>query len=110
MTAKPTQLFDDIAVFIADSRKLLDEGALLELSGLDSHVRALCEAVEKLSDENRLQYAGRMQQLFSDLQELEEAMIKMRDALGNDIRGLSDRQKANVAYLVAGTNKKYDDK
>lgn len=111
MTApKPEKLFNDIAGFIAESRKLLDEGALLELSGLDQQVRALCEEVEKLSDENREQYAGRMQQLFTDLKDLEDAMLKMRDALGEDMRALSDRQKANVAYRTASANKKYEDK
>lgn len=110
MIATPEKLFDDVAGFIAESRKLLEEGALLELSGLDNQVRALCDEVEKLSDENRTQYAGRMRQLFADLKELEEAMLKMRDALGDELRAMSSHQKANVAYRAAIANKKHEDK
>lgn len=106
----PESLFDNISKFIAESRALLEQGALMELSGLETQVQALCEQVQNLSDQERMQYADRMQQLFADLKGLEDSMLAARDALGKDIRALGDRQKANVAYRSAGAHSKREDK
>ena len=94
----PEELFDEITRFIESSHTLLKEGAFVQLAGLDDHVRTLCESLIMLSQEERIQHAERLQQLLWGLNDLEESMMQYRDAMAQEIRGLSAHQKANVAY------------
>ena len=98
---KAQALFKEIEGFVAESRSLLQQGALMELAGLDDHVRSLCEEVLALSQEERLRYAGELQTLFDALKGLGEDMAAQRDAMAGDIRNLSTHRKASVAYRVA---------
>lgn len=104
MKREPDALFNDIAQFIDRSSALLKEGALMELAGLDDQIRTLCEEVLSLSEEQRVQYADRLQTLLVGLQALGNDMVQMRDKMAQDIRGLSSHQKANVAYRTAETS------
>ncbi len=106
MTAQklsPEELFEDISRFIADGQKLLEQGALVELAGLDKHIQTLCDEVTRLSREDRIKYGERMQQLLNELQTLGDTMVKMRDTLAADIKALSSHKKANVAYRTINT-------
>ncbi|MFW0777048.1 MAG: hypothetical protein ACN2B6_04950 [Rickettsiales bacterium] len=94
-------LFNDISKFISDSRELLKRGAVMELSGLDDNVKELCEEVMRLSQDDRLQHADRLQELFAELKLLGEELSSQRDSLADDIRGASDHKKATAAYRSA---------
>jgi hypothetical protein len=94
----PEKLFDDISQFVSESRVLLDQGAMMELAGLDQRVNALCEAVLLLSQEERITYANRLQELFGELKTLGEEMVRQRDSMSEMVRQLSDHKKASVAY------------
>jgi hypothetical protein len=92
MTQKsPAALFDEIEQFVADSRAILDSGAIIEMAGLDDQVRSLCETVLQLSQEDRI----------GDLTQLGEAMVAQRDQLAEEIRNLSTQKKAAHAYKIA---------
>lgn len=106
----PDRLFDEIAGFIDESRKLLAQGAMMELAGMDDQVKKLCEEVTQLSKDDREKYAGRMQELLKGLQALGEEMTSKRDELAKDMRSLTDHQKANVAYRTAEGGRKKDNK
>jgi hypothetical protein len=101
MSRSPEKLFNDISQFVSESRAMLEQGALMELAGLDEHVKTLCDAVLHLSQSDRMIYADRLQQLLIELKELGEAMAKQRDAMAEEIRDLSSHQKASVAYRTA---------
>jgi len=98
-------LFNEISQFIAQSRRLLEAGAMMELVGLDKQVQILCDSVLKLSQGDRALYADRLQQLFDDLKNLGDEMAMQRDKLADEIRGVPSFQKAAVAYRVMGETK-----
>ncbi len=97
----PDALFDEITRFVDNSKTLLESGAFVQLAGLDDQVRKLCESLILLSQEQRLKHADRLQQLLWSLSNLEETMMQYRDAIAEQVRGLSGHQKANVAYRTA---------
>jgi hypothetical protein len=114
MSATAKKLFDDISQFIAESQALLEKGAMMELGGLDKNIKSLCDAVLKLSQEDRLKYADKLQGLYNDLTVLGEKLAAKRDSVATDIRHLADHKKALSAYHIAdsrdGFGKKDEDK
>lgn len=100
MTTTET-LFDDIASFVKESQMLLEQGAFVELAGLDEQVKILCDAVLHLTQEDRIRHAGRLQELLGELKALGEALVTQRDRVGDEIQGLSQHKKASVAYRIA---------
>lgn len=98
---QPELLFKQIEQFIAESRHLLDEGALVELEGLDNQVRHMCQTVLELTPQERAAHADRMQQLLWSLNDLGEAMSHYRDAMAEEIRHLTQHKRANVAYRTS---------
>lgn len=102
MTAQKTEaLFSDIEQFIAESRAMLDAGAMLEMAGLDDQVRSLCETVLQLSQDERITYSDRMQHLLAELKNLGESMVETREKLAEDIRRASTQKNATKAYKIA---------
>lgn len=97
----PEQLFTDISQFVVESRELLKSGAMMELAGLDQRIAALCEQVLKLSQEDRLHYADKLQKLLAELKALGEEMVAQRDHMAEEIKAISAHKKANVAYKVS---------
>lgn len=97
----PDALFDGIEQFVADTRRMLEAGAMLNMQGLDDQVRSLCEAVLQLSQEERLLHADRMQQLLADLRVLGDAMVESRDRMADAMRQLSRQKQAVTAYKIA---------
>lgn len=108
--APPKALFDEIARFVADSRSLLGEGAMMELAGLDERVRLLCEQVLTLSDDERAHYADLLADILGSLKTLGEDMKTQQDALVHEIRYLSSHKKANQAYKTADATDGFADK
>jgi hypothetical protein len=103
------KLFNDIASFIDQSRTLLHQGALTELAGLDEQVRILCDAVLQLSQDERVRYADKLQELLGGLKALGDEMVVSREKLANEIRGVSHLKKANTAYRTAEAIDNYDE-
>lgn len=91
-------LLDDVSRFIAESRGLLQSGAILQLAGLDRQVLTLCDAVLRLSQEERVRYADRLQELLGELKCLGDEMVVQRDLIADEIRGMPQHKKASVAY------------
>jgi len=96
----PEKLFNDITQFVAESRTLLQEGAVMELAGLEKHVLILCEDVLLLSQDERLHYADRLQQLLAELTSLGEELAAQRDQVAEKMRNLPEHKKATTAYRV----------
>lgn len=105
----PEKLFDDISAFIDDSRKVLDAGGVVQLTGLDERVELLCHAVLQLSDDERVKNATRLKELVQALQALGETIAAERDAVAESLRGLSGHRQASVAYSKAEVIKIKDD-
>ena len=101
------KLFRDISQFIAESRAMLEAGAIMELAGLDDQVRMLCDAVLQLSQDERILYPDRLQELFNGLKLLGEEMEAQRDKLADEIRGVPQFKKASVAYRIVDASDGY---
>lgn len=101
MSREPQKLLEEIAVFIMESRKLLENGEIIQLAGMDRQIRALCDEVMSLNSEQRRQYAEPMKKLFDEVKQLGDTMESTRADLLKEIRGVSNHQKANVAYQTS---------
>lgn len=109
-TLSPEELFDRINTFIEESRAMIREGAMMDVEGLDRKVKELCDMVLTLSQQERLQYADKLQTLLGDMGQLGEEMSQLRDRMGDEIRSLSKAKKAAVAYNVADSRDGYGKK
>jgi hypothetical protein len=99
MTAQnPEALFQQVTQFIDESNTLLKDGAFVQLTDLDVQVDALCKEVLKLSGEQRVEYAERLQQVVASLQQLGENLAAARDEVNKQIGELPTHKKAHVAY------------
>ncbi|NBO19825.1 MAG: flagellar protein FliT [Proteobacteria bacterium] len=103
-------LFARIETFVAESRTMLEQGTLLDASGLDEQVRDLCRAVLQLSQPQRVAHAERMQQLLGQLSALAEDMMAQRDMLAGEIQQLQHQKKAHKAYKVVDASDAYGKK
>lgn len=105
----PEALFEDVAQFVAQSRELLQSGAMMELAGLDNRIMLLCEEVLMLSQDQRARYSDQLQQLFNDLSALGQEMGAQRDRIENEMRGLPQHKKATTAYRIAEESDKKEE-
>jgi len=105
--ADTQRLLDEITLFIEQSRTLMQQDAILEMGGLDAQVGVLCDAVLRLSQEDRVAYAAKLQELLLDLKALGEEMAARRDRIGDEIRGVPQFKKANNAYRKADASDGY---
>lgn len=104
---KTEELFSGIEAFISESRRIMDEGNLVDTTGLDEQVKTLCEAVLQLSQAERVAHADRMQALLQQLNTLGQEMIAQRDELAAELRGLQSHKKANRAYKIVDASDAY---
>ena len=84
---------------IAVARRALDEGKIVSLDGLKTHVDATCRAVIALPGEEGRALRPAMMALCDELTRLAEGLGReygdMKSALGE----LTDRKRAQSAYL-----------
>jgi hypothetical protein len=95
------KLFGEISRYINDSRAMLEKGRFLELVGLDEQVQLLCEAVLKLSQQEKSIYADKLEQIVKDLDALAEEMHRQKALVAGELSGMSTHRKANIAYQQA---------
>jgi len=103
-------LFNEVAQFIDESRALLEANKMLELSGLDDNVQTMCDAILRLSQAERMEYADRLQQLLGDLKALGDSMVEKRELLAGEIRDLGTHKKASTAYRIVEASDGYKNK
>lgn len=90
----------NLSQWIAESKVIVAADELVDLSGMDQYVAALCEAVEKLSPEERMRHTEKLQQLHDDVGVLCRLMEEKKAALGGEIRQASQFTKATSAYRI----------
>jgi Mg2+ and Co2+ transporter CorA len=109
-TLAPDALLDRIGVFVAESREMVKSGAMMDIEDLEKKVSELCDMVLSLSQADRLRYADKLQLLLADIGKLGEEMTTLKDAMGDEIKSLSNVKKASVAYRVADSRDGYGKK
>jgi hypothetical protein len=91
MTISPLdQEIGDIIDAVTAAQRMLAEGALVELAGLDAAVGKVCEAASHLAAEERAHVAGR-------LSGLADALDRLALDVANQHQACS-RQRAAAAY------------
>jgi hypothetical protein len=91
MTAFPLeQEIGEIIDAVTAAQRMLRDGALVELAGLDTAVGKVCEAASHLAAEERAQMAGR-------LSGLADALDRLALDVANQHQACS-RQRAAAAY------------
>jgi hypothetical protein len=106
----PEVLFEGISSFIKESHDLVNRGAVMELAGLDENVRRLCEQVLNMTQDDRIRYADKLQQLLGELRQLGEILVQQRDAVSSEFSGATQHRKASVAYNTADATDGYGKK
>jgi hypothetical protein len=103
-SATPTSrdtLFRDVLQYIEDCRVLLQKGELVELSGLDRTIAALCTEVAGLGPSERTRYADHIELLFNELSQLGEDLKATHGALTAQMSAIDNYRKASIAYRTS---------
>ncbi len=98
MTQDPDKLFADITRFIAENERLMKEGNLTQLKGLDDQVARLCAEALELTGEQCAQYADKLQHIVASLHRLQQTMMEEKEEIAKQLSGLPTHKKAHVAY------------
>lgn len=90
---------------IAKTSELIDafrlrtgEGNLIDLTGLDDRVMALCKNIEKLPAAERAPLKPVMLTLIDNLNSLVEAIREQHAAVRDDLKAVTSRERAVSAY------------
>jgi hypothetical protein len=84
----------DIIAAVAEARRAVAEGAIVEVSGLDKAVGAVCDAARALPAAERGAFAERLTALADALDLLAADIVRQSEA--------AQRQRANDAYGQEG--------
>jgi hypothetical protein len=87
------------AVFrrVAECRAGLESGGA-DMAGLEQSVRAYCEAVAALAKDQGFQHVAPLESLMKEVTALREDLSAAREAICQELTGLSRLKHANVAY------------
>lgn len=86
---------DAIVAAVAEARRAVADGALVEVGGLDAAVAEVCDAARALPADERGAFAGRLVELAEALDGLAADILRQREA--------AQRQRSNDAYGQEGT-------
>ncbi|MGO8920493.1 MAG: hypothetical protein ACLQJR_31750 [Stellaceae bacterium] len=91
----PKARLAEITAAVAEQRRALADGALIDVAGLDAAVSELCEAAPSLPAAERPGFARALAALAAALDELAADLSRQNEA--------THRQRANDAYGPEGT-------
>ena len=82
---------------VAECRASLKHGNT-DLAGLEKSVRAYCEAVAKLPKDQGVEHMAGLESLMQEVTSLKGELGVAREAIRQELAGLSRLKQANVAY------------
>jgi hypothetical protein len=91
----PQQRLAEVAEAVAEARRALAQGALVDIAGLDAAVSEICDAAQALPAEERRSFAGDLARLAEALDQLAADIIRQGEP--------SRLQRANEAYGPEGS-------
>ena len=83
---------------VAQARRDLADGAILDLTPLEQQVAALCAGIRSLPAEQARPFGSKLMVLFTDLEALDGQIRKGRDALAAELGEVGKRRNAVSAY------------
>lgn len=91
-------LYDRVMNVVGESKRMIDEPNVPDMSHITTEVAQLCKEINELPVEQRVGYAEKFKQLFDALSELETDLEAKRDEVGELLSGQDEHKKANNAY------------
>lgn len=96
------KLYDEVMRFMKDAKDAaINYDPLKDMHEMQHQVQALCEAINKLPLEKRVQYRDQLEELFGSLKSLEEELIAKRDSIREELSGVQTHRAASKAYVKA---------
>lgn len=84
------------------ARRALDDGKIVSLDGLEAHVDITCKGITDLSNVEGQELRSPMLALIDGLEQLSSALGQDHGQTKAALNNLSDRQRAQSAYLKNG--------
>jgi len=89
---------DQAIVAVGAAQTLLDQGQVIDLSGLETHVETFCGDIGSLSAKDRMTLNSSLVALIDDLNKLENDIETRNVAVGEELGQTSVRKRAAMAY------------
>lgn len=87
------------ATVVSEARRTIEQGNLVDLSGLETEVNTICEALRILPKGQGESLKPMLVSLAADLDTLTQALTAAHSKLVADIGALGNRQRAVKAYV-----------
>ena len=84
---------------VITARQAVEEGKTVDLSALEAHVNDTCRAIDGLPGDEGRTLQPAMLALTDDLNQLTDSLSREHDAMKAALGAMSDRQRAQNAYL-----------
>lgn len=89
---------DAASAVVAAARKSLDDGSIVDLTGLEQEVATICKGLNALPVEEASTFKGPLIALADDLDMLTKDLTETHEKLSNEIGGVAMRHKVTKAY------------
>lgn len=100
-----TREITGIAAIIAAARGIVNDGKAVNLQPLEAEMRRLCASIEGIPRTDAHSLEPRLLALIDELDKLFTAITSKRDALKEELKDLSLRDRAANAYTPPNTKK-----
>ena len=91
----------DLVVFIKRCARLLEDNNSVDVTGLDTQVKKLCEQINGMDLAEAEKLNPRLTTLMEALNELGAALEEKRDEVRDQLGNIGSSQKASTAYSKA---------
>ncbi len=98
MTQAVKAIFEGVAEYISELRQSLEESGAVNVAQLDGKVKSLTAQINALPLEERLAYRSQIDELHEALRIFETELVTRKEALKEQLRGVSTHSKASSAY------------
>lgn len=107
---KPELMLHDVMERVAFGKQRLAEGHVIDLSGMERDVQALCEAILEFSIQERENYTAELEVLYQALSQFGDELVQAREDLRRQIQAISSHRNANVAYKTADSRDEFGER
>ena len=87
---------EKVASLVSTARRLLDDGKMVDLAGLQRNVDVLCQAVRQAPLKNAKALKDSVAAILADLDQLAEALTAQYEALSRRLEGTVRREAMNA--------------
>ncbi len=94
--------FAEIQKSINESKELLQNGQVVDMTYCDKMVHKFCDILQSMSREEAQQYQNSLLVMDQELNAISSALIERRDELKEEIIKINSHSKAGNAYDEAG--------